>query len=542
MSASDKATDGVMNYHAVTVMVTSVDEPGKVTLGTSTSNGTPQYLVGAILTATASDGDITNTLQDFTVDIADEVTGVTWRWYRGGAEITDADAQDNTYTLVQADANNRIRLVVTYQVDGNTNQERASLTTDYPVLAARIGANQLEFDPAMVSREVAEGDKGMNVGAPVTATGNHGTIRYSLDAGDDAARFEIDEKTGQITTDVDLDYEGGAVATEDAVGSCANASPNSPDRECTVTVTATDSTGEDPTTDATVTIMITDVDEKPYFAATGSQTIDVPENSTALFGSEENGYSEAEVGTVTYMAMDPEGLTASYSLTGPDASKFQTTGNPPVLSFRSKPDFEAKASADRDNVYEVTVRATAGGKTGERMVRVTVGNVDEAPDIMFTRGEVTNTPPEFASAATTRTVAEDAAVGADIGAPVEATDDDSGDTLTYTLSGTDRTSFTINSRTGQLMTSAALDFETKTSYSVTVTATDRADASDSIDVTITVTDVDDTADMTPLERYDTNDNDRIDKDELVEAIFDYNVNETLEKADLVDLIFSYEVG
>ena len=32
-------------------------------------------------------------------------------------------------------------------------------------------------------------------------------------------------------------------------------------------------------------------------------------------------------------------------------------------------------------MYEVTVQASAGGKTGERMVRVTVGNLDEGPDI-----------------------------------------------------------------------------------------------------------------------------------------------------------------
>ena len=79
--------------------------------------------------------------------------------------------------------------------------------------------------------------------------------------------------------------------------------------------------------------------------------------------------------------MDPEGLTVSYSLAGPDASKFQISGDPPVLSFVSGPDFEAKASADRDNVYEVTVRATVGRDTGERMVRVIVGNVDEGPDV-----------------------------------------------------------------------------------------------------------------------------------------------------------------
>ena len=39
--ASDQATDGMMGYHKVTVMVTNVNEPGKVTLATSTDNGTP---------------------------------------------------------------------------------------------------------------------------------------------------------------------------------------------------------------------------------------------------------------------------------------------------------------------------------------------------------------------------------------------------------------------------------------------------------------------------------------------------------------------
>ena len=125
--------------------------------------------------------------------------------------------------------------------------------------------------------------------------------------------------------------------------------------------------------------MITDVDEEPAFS-TGEQTVSVPENSTDLFGDSDDGYS-AVVADVTYGAMDPEGLTVNYSLMGPDASKFQLSDSPPVLSFVSKPDFEAKASKDGDNVYEVTVRASVGGDTGERMVRVTVGNVNEGPDV-----------------------------------------------------------------------------------------------------------------------------------------------------------------
>ena len=244
--ACPDSPDGQAAYHAVTVKVTKVDEPGKVTLTTSTTGGTPQYLVSATLTAEASDGDITGT-QIFTDNSATGVSGVTWRWYRGSDEITANDAQDNTYTLVQDDAGQHIRAVAFYVVAGNVDQESASLTTEYPVLTTRFGDNKLKFDPAAVTRTITEGDKDRNVGAPVTATGNHGTVRYTL-AGDgaDNARFDIDAKTGQITTALDLDYEGedpAAAGPPVVVGSCSGATDDAPDRTCTVTVRATDSYG-----------------------------------------------------------------------------------------------------------------------------------------------------------------------------------------------------------------------------------------------------------------------------------------------------------
>ena len=55
---------------------------------------------------------------------------------------------------------------------------------------------------------------------------------------------------------------------------------------------------------------------------------------------------------------------------------------------------------------------------------------------------------------------------------------------------------TIDSDTGQLSTKAALDYETKDSYSVTVTATDPDGETASIDVTITVTNVDEPGKVT----------------------------------------------
>ena len=106
-------------------------------------------------------------------------------------------------------------------------------------------------------------------------------------------------------------------------------------------------------------------------------------------------------------------------------------------------------------------------------------------------GSITNSAPVFTEGtSTTRSVAENTASGQNIGAPVTATDTDTSDTLTYTLGGTDDAAFGIVRSSGQLQTSAALNFETKDSYAVTVSVSDGNGGADSIDVTINVTDVD----------------------------------------------------
>ena len=104
-----------------------------------------------------------------------------------------------------------------------------------------------------------------------------------------------------------------------------------------------------------------------------------------------------------------------------------------------------------------------------------------------------NRDPVFSDgSSTTRSVDENSAVGANVGARVTASDPDR-DTLTYTLTGTDDSSFSIGSGTGQVTvgTGTMLDFEDKASYTVTVTATDPDNASDTIAVTITVGNADD---------------------------------------------------
>ena len=104
---------------------------------------------------------------------------------------------------------------------------------------------------------------------------------------------------------------------------------------------------------------------------------------------------------------------------------------------------------------------------------------------------LTSISPSFpATESGERSVAENTAAGEDIGEPFQATDPDTGDTVSYSLGGPDAASFAIVTSSGQLRTKAALDYETTSSYAVRVTATDTHGLSDTIDVTITVTNVD----------------------------------------------------
>ena len=108
--------------------------------------------------------------------------------------------------------------------------------------------------------------------------------------------------------------------------------------------------------------------------------------------------------------------------------------------------------------------------------------------LTFARQSV-NTAPSFPATETgARSVAENTVAGQNIGLPVAASDAEN-DTLVYTLGGTDAASFDIVRSSGQLQTKAALDYETKSSYSVTVTATDSARLSAEVAVTISVTDI-----------------------------------------------------
>ena len=106
----------------------------------------------------------------------------------------------------------------------------------------------------------------------------------------------------------------------------------------------------------------------------------------------------------------------------------------------------------------------------------------------------TNSPPTFSSTTAARSVDENTAAGQNVGAVLTATDSD-GDTLTYTLEGTDAASFdldtttTVGSARIQTKTGVTYNHEAKSTYTVVVKADDGNGGTNTITVTITITDV-----------------------------------------------------
>ena len=142
------------------------------------------------------------------------------------------------------------------------------------------------------------------------------------------------------------------------------------------------------------------------------------------------------------------------------------------LQTKAALDYETQSS------YSVTI-SVSDGNHGSDSIAVTISVTDANDAPVFTDGT-----------STTRSIAENTASGQNIGGAVSATDADS-NTLAYSLAGTDASSFDLVSTSGQLQTKAALDYETQSSYSVTVSVSDGNNGSDSIAVTISVTDAND---------------------------------------------------
>ena len=421
------ATDpsGASDTITVTITVTNADDEGKVTL----SSTQPQ--VGTELTATLTDPD--------------GVSGnPTWQW-------ASADSADGSFTLINGatsatftpgtrDVGKYLKATASYN-DSVGSDESDAVSASAVRVAGEPPSDSIApaFAGNAATRSVAENTAAAtNIGAPVTATDTDtdsgDTLTYSL-SGSDAASFAIIASSGQLQTKTALDYETKS--------------------RYSVTVTATDLSGASDS--ITLTITVTNVNEASV--VTGPTAKSYPENGTGTVAS--------------YRASDPERQSVTWSLSGTDSGNFSisTTGK---LTFKTPPDYEAPADANRDNNYLVRVRADDGSHIGDLAVTVTVTHQNEAPIVTG------NTEVSYPEAGT-------GVVGA-----YRATDQDGG-SVTWSLAGTDRSDFSISAN-GVLTFRNSPNFEApadanrNNEYRVTVRANDGA-ATGTTAVKVTVTDV-----------------------------------------------------
>ena len=444
IEASDGPNTGTLD---LTVNVTDENEPPAFTQETAArtipENTAAGESIGNPVSATDPDAGDTMT---YTLGSDDDATSFS---------IVATSGQLKTKAALDHETNPSYEVTVSVRDSKDTSGD-TDTTTD-TTITVTITVTNVNEPPKFPStetgaRSVAENTPaGRDIGLPVSATDQEAdTLTYSLD-GTDAASFRITQSTGQLQTNAALDLETkGTYTVNVLVHDGKDGSGN-----------------DDMTTDDTQAVTITLTGENDPPSVSGQTGISYEENRTDT--------------VAIYTANDPERASITWSLSGDDAKDFII--NERVLTFKTAPDFEAPADTNHDNEYLVTVRASDGDNVVTLTVTVTV--TDE------------NEPPAFNEETDARTIAEGTEAGVDIGTPVSATDPDASETLTYSLAEADTASFGIIPRSGQLQTKAALDFEIKSTYTVTVTATDREDLSDDTRVTITVKDVGTPAPIVP---------------------------------------------
>ena len=315
-----------------------------------------------------------------------------------------------------------------------------------------VASNIVTYDPDTdyngtdtFSYTITQGDKTSS--ADVTVTIEAVNDAPSIDV---ASTIQVQENQTAVTTvsvsDVDGDELtltlGGTDAdsfnlSDDNVLTFKEAPDYDTKTSYSITLTLTDGI-ETVTKD--VTIAITNVNDfAPVF--TSDTTFSAAENQT-------------DIGKLA--ATDADGDGIAYSISGSEIVVNASSG---VLTFISAPDYETKAT------YVATATASDGTNSTTQDITVNVTNVN---DVI----------PEFTSEATFSAAENQTAVGT-----VTATDEE-GDDVTFTVSGGE---LAITSA-GVLTFVSVPDYETKTSYTATVTATDGVNETTQ-DITVNVTNV-----------------------------------------------------
>lgn len=281
--------------------------------------------------------------------------------------------------------------------------------------------------PTMTSSgtaSIGEGTTGTAYTAVASDPGG-GPLTYTISGGVDAAKFTINSSTGAISFNSATFPQGPNFETP---------GDSNADNVYAITVRANDGSGN--STNLAVNITVTDL--APVITGGASATYSV--NEAALAGTT----------IFTAVAADPAGGTVTYSLTGTDAAAFTINSGTGVVTINAIPDYETKSS------YSFNVKAAdASGVFNTQAITV---NVNDLPPVITGGASQTFSFNEGIAANSTMFTSSAA--------------DPAGGTVTYSLTGTDASAFTINSSSGLVTINAIPNFESKSSYSFNVKASD----------------------------------------------------------------------
>ncbi|MCW2318386.1 hypothetical protein M2322_003955 [Rhodoblastus acidophilus] len=389
------------------------------------------------------------------------------------ATATDAENDAIIYALTGADAGlltinsstGVMRLLSSANYEAKSSYSVNVLASDGSLSSTKavtININDVNETPTYssgASGSVAENAATTTVAYTAAATDPEGgAITYSL-SGTDAASFNINSGTGAIRLNASANYEAKSsyslnVLASDGVNTGVKA----------------------------ITIAVTNVNEKPEITAPASQNVD-QETATALTGiSVADPDSGSNMITVSlsapagsFTATSGSGVTAL----GSGASSLTLTGTQTnINAFISASKATYTSAAGATGSVTLSIGSNDGGNSGSGGTQTdvkteTLNIVAPGSTPVITSG----VSGSIAENAATSTVAYTAA----------ATDADN-DTLTYALTGADAAAFLIDASTGAVTLAAAADYETKSSYSITVNASDASHTATRA-LTINVTDV-----------------------------------------------------
>ena len=278
----------------------------------------------------------------------------------------------------------------------------------------------------------------------VDATLNNSTVKlsYSL-SGTDSSNFSI--SNGYLVFNTLPDYE--------------NPSDSNTDNSYALTITAS---GGGISSTHSFTVNVTNINEAPALITDSSVYFQVNENSTLVVDLE---------------ASDPEGDVVSYSLKNSsgteDESLLNIDTSSGTVSFKNAPNFESPVDIDSDNNISFTIEVSDGSVSSTKKYYATVIDVKENPtDISLALNSV-----------------EENVLGANFGL-ISLVDDDPVGITDISLSGADSHYFEVGQGFSlKFKSNISSDYENKSSYTLTITATDKDAVTLSKSITLNIIDV-----------------------------------------------------